>query len=184
VVLQGIGKAYAANAGYAIACGIHYGISLDTIAHALNAFPIYENRGSIHSFKKAIVYNHTYNIVGSAVLRGLEDFNTIKSDNKLIIIGPCLRGIRDPQDLLYKSILDAACAITSPVIVYGQQEYLKCTYPQGIITCTTTKELIQHIKGHVSNHMLYIYIHTSSMLNTEGKPLFKLIESSLKTVLN
>jgi len=184
VILRGIGKACASNAGYAIACGIHYGVPLDSISTALRNFPLYENRGSIHTFKRAIVYNHTYNFVGVAVLQGMEDFSAVKGTNKLIILSPCIFGTRDPQNIVYNSILEAALAITPHVIVFGPTPFIKKSYPEDVTVLTDIKKLLNIIPNIVNNEFLHMYMHTSSSLNANKIPLFKIIESSLKSLLN
>jgi len=183
IILNAVGKAYAFNAGYAIACGIHFGIPLEKIVSALGAFSLYENRGSIHVFTKSIIYNHTYNFTSLAALTNLSDFATVNATataTKIIVLGPMLRETRDPQDKLYLSILQLALRITPHVIVYGTPEYLKNDYPKGIHVCASTNELVTRIASLAANRFAYIYLHTSSMLNTDYIPLFKLIEPAFQ----
>jgi UDP-N-acetylmuramyl pentapeptide synthase len=183
-VLNSVGKAYAFNACYAIACGIHYDIPLEKIVSALRTFSLYENRGSIHVFTKAIVYNHTYNFTSMAALSNLSDFATVNASTKIIILGPLLRETRDPQDKLYLSILRLALTLTPHVLVYGAPEFVKNTYPKGITICTDTDEFINYIVDIANSRFVHVYLHTSSILNMDFMPLFTLIEPVLKNVLN
>jgi len=168
ILLNAISKAYAFDAGYAIACGLHYNIPLGKIAAALGKFRLYRNRGSMHVFKKAIVYNHTYNCSTLAVITNLNDFASIKAPGsvKIIVI-----------DSTYAATLQAARAITPNVIVYGMHN------PRE--ECPNTNMLVQRIAELAKGGYVYLYIHTNlCIVNMRRTPLFELIEPMLTPILD
>ena len=170
ILLNTIGKAYAFDAGYAIACGIHYNIPLNKIAAALGKFQLYKNRGSIHVFKNATVYNHTYNCSTLAVITNLTNFASISmipGSVKIIVI-----------DSTYAATtLQAARAITPNVIVYGMHNPRE-NFPNMHMLVNRIAELAKG--GYV-----YLYMHANlCIINKRRTPLFELLEPMLTTILD
>jgi len=180
-----IGQHFALNAAFAIACGIHYGLSLDQIRVGLSSHRLHYDRGAAIKFRKGVLFNNTYNFKPRSVLHNLEAFASINAENKWIIIYGYFCKIRGGEEL-YEEVLQKAFEITDNVIVYNpyrkDSPVQKPGYKGKFIIVTTKDKLLTIITSQIcpiNKQLVYIYMHMFS-----DAEIFHPVKNALKIILN
>lgn len=166
---NGISTHTAINMCLAVTFAIYINVPLDIIQTNLNNFNLYQHRGKIIVKQKFILYDYSYNGNLSSISANLKDFQKIKSNNKLIILGD-LNEIINSIDYS-KDIIKLSLQITRNIATESNiyNEILK-TYSNNYnrhLNLNNLNNLKQNISDYIKKqqNMVYIFIQGSNKSN-------------------
>ena len=132
IKMNGLGKYNALNMCIAIGCTLSLSIPVTVIRNKLNNFIFYENRGEIicnntRSYN-IFLYNYSYNCAFTSIINNLDEFNKIKSSNRIIILGDMME--LDNPLYYHDKILSTCINITlnNNILVYSTNYYKYTIY--------------------------------------------------------
>jgi UDP-N-acetylmuramoyl-tripeptide--D-alanyl-D-alanine ligase len=144
ITMNLIGNYNLNNAMAAVAIGLYFKVSHENIKKALTEYHPQNNRSQYLKTKNNELILDAYNANPTSTLAALEHFLTLKSDNKLVVLGDMLElGVYATEE--HQKIIDFINENKIPGILVGSI-YSQCKAIESNQVFTDSDELIEFIK--------------------------------------
>ena len=164
---QLIGAYNFSNIAVAISIGFYFGLDLKKIKKGLESYLPNNNRSQIIRKKSNTIVLDAYNANPSSMAAALDNFNAMKGENKIIILGDMFE-LGDQSYNEHKAVIGLINLLNfSSVYIVGEHFYKHVFSSKSVFFFKTKDELDKHLKSLSINNSL-ILIKGSRGMSLEG----------------